>query len=116
MWQKSIPLLAEEGWRDSLIEADAPGWSVRRNISADLLLRLRPVGLALRAPPSAQPALGWPRILPLLCEEGYILQSRQSHAPLSIFRGDLMAFFGSTLLSTVIAKNGVNISSQVILP
>src|SRR5947208_15590783 len=24
-----IPLLAEEGWRDSLIEAGAPGWSVR---------------------------------------------------------------------------------------
>src|SRR5439155_8280745 len=34
---KRIPLLAEEGWRDSLIEAVAPGWSVRRNISADLL-------------------------------------------------------------------------------
>src|SRR5207249_6976174 len=26
-----VPLLAEEGWRDSLIEAGAPGWSVRRN-------------------------------------------------------------------------------------
>jgi len=24
-----IPLLAEEGWRDSLVEAGAPGWSVR---------------------------------------------------------------------------------------
>jgi len=27
---RTIPLLAEEGWRDSLIEAGAPGWSVRR--------------------------------------------------------------------------------------
>src|SRR2546429_4759687 len=26
----NIPLLAEEGWRDSLIEAVAPGWSVWR--------------------------------------------------------------------------------------
>ena len=63
-----IPLLAEEEWRDSLIEAGAPGWSVRRNVcldlttpsapalhSARLFFRLRPVGLALRA---------------LLCEEG----------------------------------------------
>src|SRR5438093_11708684 len=67
MWQ-DIPLLAEEGWRDSLIEAGAPGWSVRTERfaelttpsatslrSAQLLLRLRPIGLALRA---------------LLCEEG----------------------------------------------
>src|SRR5438132_11237323 len=44
-----IPLLAEEGWRA------APGWSDRRSVSAELLLRLRPIGLALRA---------------LLCEEG----------------------------------------------
>ena len=31
-------------------------------------------------------------------------------------RGGLTAFFGSTLLSTVIAKKGVNISSQVMFP
>src|SRR5437773_2500230 len=65
--RNTSPLLAEEGWRDSP-KADAPGWSVRRNVSAALLLRLRPIGLALRATPSA------PRIRsahpPLLCEEG----------------------------------------------
>src|SRR5213593_2382232 len=50
--RNTIPLLAEE-WRDSA-KADAPGWSVRRNVSAALLLRLRPIGLALRATPSAR--------------------------------------------------------------
>ena len=34
----NIPLLAEEGWRDSVIEAGAPGWSVRRNFSAVLVV------------------------------------------------------------------------------
>src|SRR5881628_1177220 len=76
----SIPLLAEEGWRDSLIEAGAPGAkrepdrakpqlvvsSARR--VAGLLLRLRPIGLALRATPSA-PSLRSAQP-PLLCEEG----------------------------------------------
>ena len=68
LWEGTIPLLAEEGWRDSLIEAGAPGWSARRNVSAELLLRLRPIGLALRATPSA-PSLrsAHPR---LLSEEG----------------------------------------------
>src|SRR5438094_3417350 len=57
----SNPLLAEEGWRE------APGWSVRPKRFAGLLLRLRPVGLALRATPSAPSAHP-----PLLCEEGNI--------------------------------------------
>jgi len=48
-----IPLLAEEEWRDSLIEAGAPGWSVRRNVCLDL---------TTPSAPAAQP--------PLLCEEG----------------------------------------------
>src|SRR5207249_10614882 len=58
----SIPLLAEEGWRDSQ-QAGAPGWreararqgeasiGVRPKCLAGLLLRLRPIGLALRATP-----------------------------------------------------------------
>src|SRR5213594_4844482 len=54
----NIPLLAEEGWRDSLIEAGAPGWSVRRNLSAGLTTPSAP---SLR---SAHP--------PLLCEEGNV--------------------------------------------
>src|SRR5206468_8012370 len=60
-----IPLLAEEGWRDSLIEAGAPGAKREPDRAkpqlvvspakrcAGLLLRLRPIGLALRATPSA---------------------------------------------------------------
>src|SRR5437763_769025 len=44
--EKHIPLLAEEGWHASQ-QAGAPGWSVRRNVAAVLLLRLRPIGLAL---------------------------------------------------------------------
>ena len=64
-----IPLLAEEGWRDSLIEAVAPGWSVRPKRFAGVLLRLRPIGLALRATPSAPPARGLSAHPPLLCEE-----------------------------------------------
>src|SRR6266571_3665288 len=57
-----IPLLREEGWRA------APGWSVWPERLAELLLRLRPIGLALRATPSA-PSLrsAHPR---LLSEEG----------------------------------------------
>src|SRR3989442_11551610 len=80
VWVEGIPLLAEEGWRDSLIEAGAPGAkrepdrakpqlvvsSARR--VAGLLLRLRPIGLALRATPSA-PSLRSAQP-PLLCEEG----------------------------------------------
>ena len=69
LWEGTIPLLAEEGWRDSLIEDGAPGWSARRYCSADLLLRLRPIGLALRATPSAL-SLGSAHP-PLLCEEGH---------------------------------------------
>src|SRR5439155_17424349 len=53
---KGIPLLAEEGWRDSLIEAGAPGWSVRPRRFATLTTPSAP---SLR---SAHP--------PLLCEEG----------------------------------------------
>src|SRR2546430_8731332 len=44
--EKHIPLLAEQGWHASQ-QAGAPGWSVRRNAAAVLLLRLRPIGLAL---------------------------------------------------------------------
>src|SRR5437762_5956492 len=51
-----IPLLAEERWRDSLIEAGAPGWAVRRNVPAELTTPSAP---SLR---SAHP--------PLLSEEG----------------------------------------------
>src|SRR5438093_4158644 len=51
-----IPLLAEEGRRDSLIEAGAPGWSVRPKRFAGLTTPSAP---SLR---SAHP--------PLLCEEG----------------------------------------------
>ena len=64
-----IPLLAEEGWRDSLIEAVAPGWSVRPKRFAGVLLRLRPIGLALRATPSAPPARWLSAHPPLLCEQ-----------------------------------------------
>src|SRR5438093_13682453 len=46
----------------------APGWSVRPKRFAGLLLRLRPIGLALRATPSA-PSLSSAQP-PLLCEEG----------------------------------------------
>src|SRR5947209_1032074 len=71
----AIPLLAEEGWRDSLIEAGAPGakrepdrakpqvWSVRQNQSY--------AGLTTPSAP-----LRWLRDIfllaqpPLLCEEG----------------------------------------------
>ena len=71
---KRIPLLAEEGWRE------APGWSVWSERFAGLLLRLRPVGLALRATPPA-PSLRSAQLLlmlrpiglalrALLCEEG----------------------------------------------
>ena len=45
---KEIPLLAEEGWR-----REAPGWSARRNVAAEL---------TTPSAPTAQP--------PLLCEEG----------------------------------------------
>ena len=79
-----IPLLAEEGRRDSCREARArqgeASIEVRPKCVAGLLLRLRPSGLALRATPSApslrsaQPLL---RLRPsglalraLLCEEG----------------------------------------------
>src|SRR2546427_12468280 len=76
----NIPLLAEEGWRDSLIKAGAPGakrepdrGKPKLMVSsaecfAGLLLRLRPIGLALRATPSA-PSLRSAHP-PLLCEEG----------------------------------------------
>ncbi len=43
------------------------GWSERPKSLAELLLRLRPIGLALRATPARQPAAVAP---PLLCEEG----------------------------------------------
>src|SRR5207249_339748 len=74
-WLTRIPLLAEEGWRDSLIEAGAPGakrepdrakpqgWSVRQNQSY--------AGLTTPSAP-----LRWLRDIfllaqpPLLCEEG----------------------------------------------
>ena len=57
--------LAEEGWRDSLIEAGAPGWSVRRNRwDAGLTTPSAPLrwlrGILLVAQP------------PLLCEEGNV--------------------------------------------
>jgi len=45
------------------------GWSARRTVSAGLLLRLRPIGLALRATPARQPVAVAP---PLLCEEGNV--------------------------------------------
>src|SRR5881628_3885380 len=51
-----IPLLAEERWRDSLIEAGAPGWSVRPEYVAELTTPSAP---SLR---SAYPVF--------LCEEG----------------------------------------------
>ena len=63
-----IPLLAEEGWRDSR-RLTRRGGQFGQNF-AGLLLRLRPVGLALRATPSA-PALRSAHP-PLLCEEGNI--------------------------------------------
>ena len=54
-WRR-IPLLCEEGWRDSR-KADAPGWSVRPKRFAALFLRLRPVGLALGGGCRASPPL-----------------------------------------------------------
>ena len=71
-------------------------------------------------PPLTVCSNGWSCLNPVIrYETGCTIifpSGRQPQAPLSIFRGVLMAFFGSTLLSTVIAKNGVNISSQVMLP
>src|SRR5438132_13792369 len=36
-----IPLLAEEGWRDSLIEAGAPGWREARARSGEASIEVR---------------------------------------------------------------------------
>src|SRR5437879_9988399 len=78
-----IPLLAEEGWTRHEENVPLPirrgrggkfGEIFRPEHFAKLLLRLRPIGLALRATPSA--ALRWLRDFllmpqpPLLCEEG----------------------------------------------
>ena len=61
----NIPLLVEEGWRDSLIEAGAPGWSARPKRFAELTTPSAPLrwlrGIFLVAQP------------PLLCEEGNAL-------------------------------------------
>ncbi|PYR98419.1 MAG: hypothetical protein DMG16_20810 [Acidobacteria bacterium] len=64
---KRIPLLAEEGWRE------APGWSVWSERFAGLLLRL-PVGLALRASPSA-PSLRSAQLLLMLRPIGLALRA-----------------------------------------
>src|SRR5437870_12887674 len=76
-----IPLLAEEGWTRHQENVPLPTWRgrggqfgeiFRPEPFAKLLLRLRPIGLALRATPSA--ALRWLRDFllmpqpPLLCE------------------------------------------------
>ena len=55
VWVERIPLLAE-GWRDSLIEAGAPGWSVRRNVTPVRPPRLRrqPAGCRRSHPSSAR--------------------------------------------------------------
>src|SRR5947209_16088483 len=71
------------------------GWSVRPNCFADLLLKLCPIGLTLRATPSA-PSLHSARLLlrlhpiglalrALLCEEGDRKSTRlnSSHANIS---------------------------------
>src|SRR5437899_7648447 len=80
---RTIPLLAEEGWTRHEENVPLPIWRgrggqfgeiFRPEHFAKLLLRLRPIGLALRATPSA--ALRWLRDFllmpqpPLLCEEG----------------------------------------------
>src|ERR1051326_7987638 len=79
-WLCKLPSSAEEGWRDSLIEAGAPGakrkrdsaqpqrvvlvkhWILLNSTTRRHLLRLRPIGLALRCgcPPQLRRAVGTP--------------------------------------------------------
>src|SRR5437867_2010254 len=69
--RKILPLRGPRGRGNALRFVHtfkAPGWSVRPKRFAGLLLRLRPIGLALRATPSA-PSLRSAQP-PLLCEEG----------------------------------------------
>src|SRR5215510_11419599 len=81
-------------------------------------------------PPALRDSLSQVRFLlarenPLLVKEGililfdfsFFVEILNLHAPPAVeARGGRNAFVGSTLLSTVIAKNGANISSHVILP
>src|SRR5213593_1021812 len=54
-WGKGsgIPLLAEEGWRDSLIEAGAPGWREARARQGEASSEVRPQRFAKLTTPSA---------------------------------------------------------------
>src|SRR5438128_12017715 len=49
-----IPLLAEEGWMRRAQRRRRRGGQTGPNVFAELLLRLRPIGLALRATPARQ--------------------------------------------------------------
>src|SRR3989442_887836 len=76
VWVEGIPLLAEEGWRDSLIEAGAPGAKREPDRAKPQLVVSSAKRCAGLTTPSAP--LRWLRDIllmaqpPLLCEEGNI--------------------------------------------
>src|SRR5206468_4085264 len=65
-----IPLLTEEGRRDSLIEAGAPGAKREPDRAKPQLWSVRPRRFAVLTTPSAPPARWLSAHPPLLCEEG----------------------------------------------
>src|SRR5436190_16967141 len=72
--RKLIPLLAEEGWRDSLLEAGARGWREARARQGEASIEDRrnvSAGLTTPSAPSAHP--------PLLCEEGNTLTPKEAY-------------------------------------
>src|SRR5438552_15790326 len=66
----AIPLLAEEWWRDSLIEAGAPGAKREPDRAKPQLVVSSAKHLTDLTTPSAPPARWLPAQPPLLCEEG----------------------------------------------
>src|SRR5437867_11567590 len=57
-WSRAIPLLAEEGWRDSLIEAGAPGACTLLCEEGNSLPRfIRSKSLFLRDKPTCRPQM-----------------------------------------------------------
>src|SRR5439155_18945763 len=69
-----IPLLAEEGWRASLIEAGAPGWSVRRRCPRSAIEASPYRARASRHPVCALLRSAHP---PLPCEQGNCINLRR---------------------------------------
>src|SRR5438132_793239 len=99
-----IPLLAEEGWRV------APGWSVRPKCVPGLLLRLRPIALALRGPPLQRPFSTFcakPR------EEGNCLNQNALGGSMSL-RWKQLILTGAVvwLISIVFVTSGVNLTGR----